>query len=184
MLGLEHAALRLSGNISSVLRICAEDGKLQLAVKSFCPFWSFWMSCLKNTSSYNRWWMTWFRRSGVQKSCWVGEVLGAAAGVMTNSVVGPSTPPHTHTRTQLPCLQTPFAQICKHHCLNAFGFSLGSSTNSSTKPHPCWPQTLKKKRTMSNFFIFCRSLWRRNTDKSKALWLIFSLSTWKTVGQN
>lgn len=160
--------------VTSAVFFCAEDGKRQLAVKNFCPFWSFWVSCQKNTSSYNRCWLTWFRRSSVRKSCWVEKVPGAATGVVTMWSV----------RLSPPCLQTPFTQICKHHCLNAFSFSLGSSTNSSTKPHPCWPQTLKKKRTMSDFFIFFRSLWRRNTDKSKALWLIFSLSTWKTVGQN
>ena len=83
MLGSEHTAPQLPGNISSVLLTCAEDGKLQLGAKSYCPFWSFF------TGSYGRWQLNCFRRKGVQRSCRVGEALDAAAGTVAGTVVHP-----------------------------------------------------------------------------------------------
>lgn len=125
MLGLEHAALQLSGNISSVLPICAEDGKLQLGAKSYCPFWSFFQCPA---------WETQGPAVGAGWTDLEGMVSGRDAGCVHWHKGRQCGPPALH----LSCLQTPFARIYKHHHLNAFSFFLGSSSNSSTKPYPAW----------------------------------------------
>lgn len=138
MLGLEHTALQLSGNICSVLHTCVGDGKLQLGAKSYCPFWSFFSALPEKHELLQQ-----VTVKQIQKE-WCAEGLLCRRGTGCSRChngrqCGP--PPW-----QLPCLQTTFTQIYKHHLLNAFSSFLGSSSNSGTKPHPCWPWTLKNRR--------------------------------------
>lgn len=133
--------------------------------------------------SYSSWWLNWFRKSGLWKSCWVGAVLDTVSSMMTGNVI------HSlccYTACKLPLLRSVSTTVW----MPSASLWAVMLTATLTKPHPCWhgPWKRKGKCLISPppfFFFFPWSLWKRSTDKSKALcdW-IFSLSTWKTVGQN
>lgn len=137
----------------------------------------FSVPCLKNTSSYSRWWLNWFRRNGVQKSCWVGEALDASGGTMAGNVVHPL---HSYSASKLPLPKS----ISTTAWMPSASF-WAQALNSSTKPRPCWPWTLKKKRK-GQCLMFFSDLSEGEIQIKAKLFVtdFFSLSTWKAVGQN